>query len=130
LHFTSEAGNQERKECSMNRDASLFPDDENGDVLWNMHGDGDKLSTPREVDFSVIFPSEDAALKFAVDLLRNERKVSFSKCGGNDELPYLVEAHPTMQPTHENITGYEAQLADRAQKYGGRDDGWGSMQQD
>lgn len=113
----------------MNRDLSLFPDDENGDVLWNMQEDGDDLSIPREVDFSVIFPTEDAALKFAVLLLKDEQKVSFSKYDGNDELPWQVQAHPIMEPTHENITGYEAQLAEEAAKYGGRNDGWGSMQQ-
>lgn len=114
----------------MSRDLALFPDDENGDVLWNMQEDGDNLSTSREVDFSVIFPSEEAALKFAVQLLRDEQKVSFSKYDGNDELPWQVQAHPVMEPTHENIIGYEEQLAEAAAKYGGRNDGWGSMQQD
>lgn len=62
----------------MHRDPLLFPDDENGDVLWQMAQAGDDLSIPREVDFAVIFPSEDDALKFAVHLLRSDQKVSFS----------------------------------------------------
>ena len=39
-----------------------FPDDENGDVLRLMLKNGDDLSAPREIDFSVIFPTEDAAI--------------------------------------------------------------------
>ena len=31
------------------RDAAVFPDDDNGDVLWQMHCDGDNLATPREM---------------------------------------------------------------------------------
>ncbi|REM98982.1 ribonuclease E inhibitor RraB, partial [Mycobacterium tuberculosis] len=30
----------------MSRDLSLYPEDENGDVLWNMLQDGDDLSIP------------------------------------------------------------------------------------
>ena len=114
----------------MKRDFDQFPDDENGDVLWNMHRDGDNLATPREVDFSVIFPTEEAALQFAVHMLKNEQKVSFSAYDGNDELPWQIQTHPVMEPNHENIAGYEAQLAEDAANYGGRNDGWGAMQQD
>lgn len=91
---------------------------------------GDNLAQAREVDFSVIFPTEQAALEFAVHLLRNGQKVSFSACDANEELPWEVQAHPVMEPTHENITAYEAQLGDDAAKLGGRNDGWGSFQQD
>ncbi len=64
---------------------------ERGDVLWNMHSDGDNLATPREV------------------------------------LPWQVQLHPVMEPKHENISGYEAQLAEgcrevwRAQRWLGCD---------
>lgn len=44
----------------MARNYEQFPDDENGDVLWDMAQDGDDLTKPREVDFSVIFPTEKA----------------------------------------------------------------------
>jgi len=113
----------------MSRNHSLYPDDENGDILWKMEQDGDNLSVPREIDFSVIFPTEDAALKFAVDLLRNEQKVSFSPYEEHKELQWQVQAHPVMLPTHENITGYEGELARSAVEYGGRNDGWGCFSQ-
>lgn len=112
----------------MNRNAAEFPDDDNGDVLWRMHCNGDDLSKPREIDFSVIFPTEDAALGFAVHLLRNDQKVSFSPYEEHEEMPWQVHAHPMLEPTHEIITDYEAQLAEDAEKFGGRNDGWGSFQ--
>lgn len=38
----------------MQRDKLVFPDDENGDVLWRMNLQGDNLTKAREIDFSVI----------------------------------------------------------------------------
>lgn len=102
-----------------------FPDDENGQVLKQMAADGDDLSLPREIDFAVIFPTEEAALEFAVVLLRNGQKVSFSEYEEHEELPWQVLAHPFMEPTYENISGYEALLAEQALAFGGRNDGWG-----
>lgn len=114
----------------MKRDYAKFPDDENGEVLWRMHENGDNLSKPREIDFSVIFPTEEAAPQFAVHLLRNDQKVSFSEYEEHDELPWQVQVHPFMEPTHENITGFEDHLGEDAAEFGGRNDGWGSMTQD
>jgi hypothetical protein len=102
-----------------------FPDDENGEVLRQMMEQGDNLEIPREIDFSVIFPTEDSALKFAVLLLRNGQKVSFSEYEEHDELPWQVQAHPFMVPSHENISGYEALLAGEAEAFAGQNDGWG-----
>lgn len=102
-----------------------FPDDENGQVLRQMAEQGDDLSIPREIDFVVIFPSEEAALKFALRLLKNGQKVSFSDYEENDALPWQVVAHPFMNPTHENISGYEGLLAEEAASLGGQNDGWG-----
>ena len=114
----------------MARDYQLFPDDENGDILQNMADAGDKLGVAREVDFSVIFPDEDAALQFAVHFLRNEQKVSFGPYEGDDDMPWQVQAHPVMAPSHAIISGYEAQLAGDAERFGGRVDGWGCFSQE
>lgn len=114
----------------MSRDLELFPRDENGDALWNMHSQGDDLAIAREIDFSTIFPNEDSAIRFAVHLLRNDQKVSFSAYEGNDEFPWQVTAHPLMLPAHENISGFEALLASESERFGGRIDGWGCMAQD
>jgi Regulator of ribonuclease activity B len=84
----------------MSRDYSIFPDDENGDVLWRMKEKGDNLKVARQINFSVIFATEATALKFAVYLLKNDQKVSFSPYEEHDELPWQVEVHPMMLPTH------------------------------
>lgn len=114
----------------MTRDYQQYPDDENGDVLLRMAEDGDNLATAREIDFSVIFPNEEAALGFATHLLRNGQKVSMSAHEGNSDLPWEVTAHPVMVPTHAHVTGYENQLGTDAEPFGGRNDGWGCFAQD
>ena len=114
----------------MTRNLIDFPNDANGGVLWDMSQDGDNLEKPREIDFSVIFPTEDAALKFAIQLLKNDQKVSFSAYEEHEELPWQVQAHPFMIPSHENISGYEYLLESESQSFGGRNDGWGCMSQD
>ena len=73
-----------------------------------MASDGDKLDTPREIDFSVVFPSEESAIEFAVHLLRNEQKVSFSAYDGKSWFPWQVQVHPVMPARHKNITGFKS----------------------
>ena len=114
----------------MTRNYTQFPDDENGDILFSMASDGDQLEKPREVNFSVVFPSEDAAMNFAIHLLRNEQKVSFSQYDGKDGFPWQVEAHPIMPATHENISGYENLLKNDSASLGGIIDGWGCFSQE
>lgn len=109
----------------MTRDPAAFPDDHNGDALWNLVGQGEDLSIPREVDFAVLFPSEDNALKFAVHLLRNEQKVSFSAYEESDEMPWQVLVHPFMELTYANVDGFEKLLAEAAEAFDGVNDGWG-----
>lgn len=114
----------------MSRNFDQFPDDENGDVLWGMASRGDKLQVAREVNFSVVFPSEDAALKFAVHLLRNEQKVSFSSYGGKEGFSWQVEVHPVMPATYESISAFESLLGKDAEPLGGLNDGWGCFKQE
>ncbi|MFC4525557.1 ribonuclease E inhibitor RraB [Dyella halodurans] len=104
---------------------AIFPDDENGAMLRQMDADGDDLSVPREIAFTVIFPTEDSALKFAVMLLKHEQKVSFAEGGDQGELFWLVQAHPYMVPSHENISSYEDLLVSEADAFGGRFIAWG-----
>ena len=108
----------------MERDYTLFPEDENGNTLWMMQQDGDHLDEVREIDFSVIFPSDDQALQFALRLLRHGQRVSFGPCE-NEEFPWQVEVHPNMEPSHENISEFERLLAEDAEPLEGRNDGWG-----
>lgn len=112
----------------MTRDYDEFPDDENGQVLWNLWRSGDRLKKPREIDFSVIFPNEEVAMTFAIHLLRNGQKVSYGPYEGNDEMPWQVQVHPVMIPRHRTITEFEAQLASDAAALGGRNEGWGCVE--
>ncbi|TWI56597.1 regulator of ribonuclease activity B [Pseudomonas duriflava] len=112
----------------MPRDYQQFPDDQNGDALWDMHENGVDLELDHEIEFAVVFPSEDNALSFAMLLVRNGQKVAFSPYEENEQLPWQVLAYPVMQPTHSNISEYEELLATHAAPLGGELDGWGSLE--
>ena len=114
---------------SMDRDYDVFPDDDNGDVLWSMQEQGDNLSKQREIDFCAIFPTEVSALQFAALLLKTGQKVSFSAYEGSTEMPWQVLVHPIMLPTYDNITRFEMMFGEDASQFGGRNDGWGSIEQ-
>lgn len=115
--------------AKMQRNFTDLPDDENGDILWNMNQGGDNLSTGREIDFSVIFPMGDAALKFAMHVLRNQQKISFSSYEGIDDFPWQVQLHRIMMPRHGNVSRDENAIADDAPPLGGCNDGWGCFSQ-
>lgn len=38
-----------------------YPDDDNGNVLWQMHEDGDDLTEAHEIEYSIAFTSEEKA---------------------------------------------------------------------
>ena len=107
-----------------------FPDDEIGEVLRQMAAQGDDLSVPREINFAVIFRTEEAALKFAVVLLKHGQKISFSAHEEHGDSSWIVQAHPYMIPSHESISDYEELLAMEADSLAGRNAGWGCEIQD
>ena len=39
----------------------IHPDDENGDVLRRLEANGDDLTRPRDIDFTIVFPDESSA---------------------------------------------------------------------
>jgi hypothetical protein len=108
----------------MKRDLTLFPDDNVGNALWQMMNDGDDLNQEREIEFSVIFPSEDAALKFGQMLLENNQKLSFSPYDGNEEFPWEITAYPFVGASYENIRSYQNLLISSAEPLGGQYDGF------
>lgn len=114
----------------MSRDLIKFPQDENGDVLLHMHSSGDDLSTTREVDFSVVFSTEQQALEFAAVVLRAGHKVQLRRQldhRGPRSWDITVSTH--MVPTHLEVTEFEQFLEDTAAVYGGSNDGWGCFAQ-
>jgi Regulator of ribonuclease activity B len=113
----------------MTRVCDNFPDDENGEVLRRMQGDGDDFTKSRDIDFSVVFPSESAAEEFADQFRRSGLKVAVQEWEGERELPWDVTVTRYMLPTHAGITEVEEKLEDVAAPLGGRNDGWGCLRQ-
>ena len=106
-----------------------FPDDENGEVLRRMQQDGDDFTKPRDVDFSIIFPSESSAEEFADHFRQSNFKVAVQRWDGERELPWDVTVTRYLLPTHAGITEIEKSLEDVAASLGGRNDGWGCFRQ-
>ncbi|HDT3672078.1 TPA: ribonuclease E inhibitor RraB, partial [Escherichia coli] len=50
----------------MNRDYEQFPDDDNGNVLWQMVEDGDDLTELHEIEFSIAFQDQQNAEQCAM----------------------------------------------------------------
>ncbi len=108
----------------MSRDLTLFPEDNIGDALWKMQQAGDELSAVREIEFSMLFPNEELALKFGQLLLENNQKLSFCPFQNNEELPWEITAYPEIVPSHENIFAYQELLTTSAEPLKGQFDGW------
>jgi hypothetical protein len=108
------------------RDFAQFPADENGDVLWHMRSKGDALSEPREVDVSAVFPSEEAALDYAVGCLRSSFRVEMlhDDEAKPDGLEWRVVIYTHMVPTHADVCSLEDALRKHAVRHEGRVDGW------
>ena len=105
-----------------------FPADENGDVLRRLQKNGDNLAKPRDVDFTVVFPTEESAQKFAEHFIRDYRlSVRNSNC--IQHLPWDVVVTKHMVPSHRGITEFEEALQEVAEGLGGRNDGWGCFSQ-
>lgn len=115
--------------AKMDRDPEKFPDDINGNALWRMQQNGDDLSKSREIEFTVIFPTEEDALNFGEALLINRQKILLSDNEENKEYPYELVAYVYMEPTYKEISAYEELLESVASPYNGHNDGWGCLEQ-
>lgn len=85
----------------MNRDYEQFPDDDNGNVLWQMVEDGDDLTELHEIEFSIAFQDQQNAEQCAMHLLYQEQKFLFSKMillnRMNGSLPSLSRWNQSIQ---------------------------------
>ena len=106
-----------------------FPDDANGDVLRRLQSHGDDLARPRDIDFTVIFPDEQAALGFAEILRSDSYHVTVEMTQCNKELPWDALVVKNMIPTHDGISLFENELEIIALRFGGRNDEWGCISQ-
>ncbi|CEM60218.1 hypothetical protein XCCB1459_4215 [Xanthomonas campestris pv. campestris] len=111
-------------EATMQRNPDLYPNDDNGDTLWHIAQQGVDLSKPREIAFSVVFPTKESALEFSVTLLRFEQKVRCCHYAENTAFPMDVTVYPTMVPSYKAISAFEEELATEAKPLGGLNDGW------
>lgn len=107
----------------MTRDLALFPEDEIGNLLWQMQQEGVDLSVEREIEFSVLFPSQELALKYGQLLLENNQKLSFCPFEGNEEFPWEITAYPQMPASYFSINGYQELLETSAAPLHGKFDG-------
>ena len=105
------------------RDLTLFPEDEIGNMLWQMQENGEDLISDREIEFSVLFPSQALALKFGQLLLENNQKLSFSPFEENEALPWEITAYPQMPITYENIMSYQDLIVSGSAPFEGQFDG-------
>jgi len=108
----------------MTRDLILFPEDEIGNTLWEMQQKGDDLIAAREIEFSVLFPNQELALKFGQLLLENNQKLSFTPYEANQELPWEITAYPHMPASYENIMSYHELLVSSSAPLKGQFDGF------
>ena len=106
-----------------------FPDDENGDVLRRMQQNGDDFTKARDVDFSVVFPSDTAAQEFADHFRRLGFKASVCESNCDKARPWDVTVTKHMLPSHAGITEFEETLQTDASPLAGRNDGWGCFRQ-
>jgi hypothetical protein len=106
-----------------------FPNDENGDVLRRMQQDGDDLTKPRNIDFTVVFPSQRTAEEFANHFRGLGHNVSIEETKCVPELPWDVIVVKYMLPSHHEISQFEGTLDMLASALGGRNDGWGCVVQ-
>lgn len=94
----------------MDRDLTFYPQNSIGDALWQMQQAGDDFDSIREIEFSVLFPTQALALQFGQLLLENNQKLSCTPFQENEVLPWEITAYPEMQLNYENITAYKELL--------------------
>ena len=111
----------------MTRNYELYPDDDNGNVLWQMHTDGDDLTEPHEIEYSLAFKSEEQADQCALYLLKEEQKISIFEDTEGESSEWIITIYVYMEPEHSDIVDLEEWFNKIAEQHGGEYDGWGCM---
>lgn len=113
----------------MSRNYELFPDDDNGNVLWQMYEDGNDLTDLHEIEFSIVFTTQEQADKCALHLLHEEQKVSLFqeevKNDGSDL--WVLNIHVNMIPEYQDVQDLEEWFVKIAEMFQGEYDGWGCL---
>ena len=103
----------------------LYPNDANGDALRRMEAQGDDLTKPRNIDFTVVFVDASSAEQFAEHFRVLGQKVSVALTGTDPAFPWDVVVVEHMVPSYDGITSFENLLQSVADGWGGHNDGWG-----
>lgn len=111
----------------MSRDYEQFPEDENGEVLWQMQKDGDDLTEAHEIEFSIAFTTEENADRCALFLLKEEQKISLFQDEESDRLEWVITIYVYLEPVYEDIVDLEQWFTKIAADFQGEYDGWGCM---
>ncbi len=111
----------------MTRDYEQFPDDDNGNVLWQMHEDGDDLTEPHEIEYSIAFTTQEQAEKCALYLLAEEQKISLFQDEESDAVEWIITIYVYMEPEYSDIVDLEQWFTKIAEEHGGEYAGWGCM---
>lgn len=108
----------------MERDLTLFPENDIGEYLWNALNSGYDLTQAIEIEFTVIFKTQEQALKFGNLLLENNQKLSMCSFEENETHPWEITAYPVTNASYENIIAYKGLLVDGAASFEGVFDGF------
>lgn len=85
----------------MTRDYEQFPDDDNGNVLWQMHEDGDDLTEPHEIEYSIAFTTQEQAENVLCICWPKNKKFHYSKMKNltqlNGSLPFMFTWNQSIQ---------------------------------
>ena len=95
-----------------------------------MEEKGDDLSKERPIDHWLFFPTEQARTAFCEEIRQQGFSIGDSPApdleGSDSDAEYQVMA--TRPDTPAEINDVTLDLAERAQRLGGRYDGWGAVQ--
>ena len=103
----------------------VYPNDVNGDALRRMEAQGDDLTRPRNIDFTVVFADARSAKQFAEHFLALGHEVSVEVTETDQNFPWDVVVVQHMVPSYNGITNFENLLQSVADGWGGHNDGWG-----
>lgn len=109
----------------MTRDFEQFPDDDNGNLLWQMQEDGDDLNEVHEIEFSMYFKTQALAEKCALHLLLEEQKVSMYLDEEIEPNEWVITVFVNLLPEYTDIVDLEEWFNKIATEFNGEYDGWG-----
>ena len=107
-----------------------YPNDANGDTLRELEAAGEDLTRSRDVEFYVDFADGSSAEQFAEHFRRLCMRVVVDDSLAQqkfvcDKFPWTVFVFKHMVPTYAGISNFEILLQSVADRWGGRNSGWG-----